>query len=47
MELTGLDELEADSFMIYFNSKGILNDVNNNYQVREAILEQFELYQQE
>ncbi len=47
MELTGLDEEEADSFMIYFNSKGILNEVNNNYQVREAILEQFELYQQE
>ncbi|WP_339734303.1 carboxypeptidase-like regulatory domain-containing protein [uncultured Sunxiuqinia sp.] len=47
MELTGLNEEEADSFMIYFNSKGILNEVNNNYQVREAILEQFELYQQE
>lgn len=47
MELTGLDEEEADSFMIYFNSKGILNEVNNNYQVREAILERFELYQQE
>jgi len=47
MELTGLDEAEADSFMIYFNSKGILNDVNNNYQVREAILEQYELYQRE
>ncbi|MGQ7870533.1 hypothetical protein [Sunxiuqinia sp. sy24] len=47
MELTGLDEVEADSFMIYFNSKGMLNEVNNNYQVREAILEQYELYQLE
>ncbi|WP_299583256.1 carboxypeptidase-like regulatory domain-containing protein [uncultured Sunxiuqinia sp.] len=47
MELTGLDEAEADSFMIYFNSKGILNEVNNNYQVREAILNQYELYKQE
>ncbi len=47
MELTGLDEAEADSFMIYFNSKGILNQVNNDYQVREAILEEFDNYKNE
>lgn len=47
MELTGLDEEEADSFMIYFNSKGILNETDNDYEVRDAILEQFELYTQE
>ena len=34
MGLTGLEEAEADSFMIYFNSKGILNSTNNEYQVR-------------
>ncbi|HKJ43946.1 MAG TPA: hypothetical protein VKA27_17745, partial [Sunxiuqinia sp.] len=47
MKLTGLDEAEADSFMVYFNSKGILNETNNDYQVREAIKQQFQLYQQE
>lgn len=47
MDLTGLDEAEADSFMIYFNSKGMLNEVDNDYEVREAILRQYELYKQE
>lgn len=47
MELTGLEEAEADTFMIYFNSKGMLNQVNNDYEVREAILEQFEEYKKE
>jgi len=47
MNLTGLEEAEADSFMIYFNSKGMLNQVDNDYEVREAILEQYELYKQE
>ncbi len=47
MSLTGLDEMEADSFMIYFNSKGILNHTNNEYQVREAILREFQLYERE
>jgi hypothetical protein len=46
-ELTGLEGSEADSFMVYFNSKGILNETNNNYQVREAILHQFNLYRKE
>lgn len=47
MELTGLDEAEADSFMVYFNSKGMLNETDNDYEVREAIKHQFRLYQQE
>lgn len=47
MNLTGLNEIEADSFMIYFNKKGMLNEVDNDYEVREAILEQYELYKKE
>jgi hypothetical protein len=47
MELTGLDETEADLFMIYFNSKGMLNQTDNEYEVRDAILQQFKLYQME
>ena len=47
MNLTGLDEAEADSFMVYFNSKGILNETNNDYQVREAILQQYDLFKKE
>lgn len=47
MALTGLEEMEADTFMIYFNSKGLLNYTNNDYQVREAILKEFELYKKE
>jgi hypothetical protein len=47
MDLTGLDEAEADSFMIYFNSKGMLNQTDNEYEVRDAILQEFELYRKE
>ena len=47
MGLTGLNEQEADSFMIYFNSKGMLNETDNEYEVRDAILQQYKLYQQE
>ena len=45
MGLTGLNEEEADTFMIYFNSKGMLNETDNEYEVREAILQQYEFYQ--
>lgn len=47
MALTGLNEMDADTFMIYFNSKGVLNYTNNDYQVREAILREYELYKKE
>ncbi|MGQ8337257.1 carboxypeptidase-like regulatory domain-containing protein [Sunxiuqinia sp. A32] len=47
MGLTGLDEAKADSFMIFFNSKGILNQTNNEYQVREAILREYELFKKD
>ena len=47
MSLTGLNELDADTFMIYFNSKSVLTPRSTEYDVREAILKQFEQYQQE
>ncbi|HEY3370094.1 MAG TPA: carboxypeptidase-like regulatory domain-containing protein [Prolixibacteraceae bacterium] len=47
MELTGLSEFQADSFMIYFNSKQIFNSLTTEYEVREAIKEIYKLYRQE
>lgn len=47
MELTGLNEYQADSFMIYFNSKGILAQISTEYEVRSAIKEMFKLYRSE
>lgn len=47
MELTGLNEFQADAFMIYFNSKGVLGQASSDYDVRNAIKEQFKLYKQE
>lgn len=44
MNLTGLNEKEADKFMFYFNAKGILNYTSSEYQVRAAIIEQYKLY---
>jgi endonuclease III-like uncharacterized protein len=47
MNLTGLDEQEADSFMIYFNSKSVLRPNSTEYEVRAAILHEFENYKKE
>lgn len=47
MELTGLNEKDADIFMIYFNSKGILNQTSTEYAVRAAIIEQYGLWLKE
>ena len=47
MSLTGLNESEADSFMIYFNQKSVLTAHSREYDVREAILKQYEMYMQE
>jgi ribosomal protein S15P/S13E len=46
-ELTGLNDDEAELFMIYFNSKGLLAQLKTEYDVRAAIVEQFKLYQKE
>ncbi len=47
MNLTGLNEAEADSFMVWFNSQEILPYTSNEYEVRAAILHYFEIYKQE
>ncbi|HLN74737.1 MAG: carboxypeptidase-like regulatory domain-containing protein [Methylococcaceae bacterium] len=47
MELTGLSEFQVDSFMIYFNSKGILAQLQTEYDVRNAIIEVYKQYKQE
>ena len=47
MTLTGLNEMEADSFMIYFNAKSVLTPHSREYDVRAAIITQFNLYQKE
>jgi len=47
MMLTGLDELQADTFMIWFNGQNILPYTSTEYQIRASILEYFELYREE
>lgn len=47
MELTGLADFQADAFMLYFNSKQILNELSTEYDVRNAIKEIYKLYKEE
>lgn len=47
MELTGLKDSAADNLMMYINSKGLLNQMSNDYDVRETIKQQFKLYKAE
>lgn len=47
MQLTGLNEFQADTFMLYFNSKEVLNYNSTDYDVRNAIKEQYKLYMKE
>lgn len=47
MELTGLNDSAADNLMIYINSKGLLNQMSNDYDVRETIKQQYKLYEAE
>jgi len=44
MDLTGLNNAQADNFMIYINSKGFLNQMTNEYDVRNIIKEQYKIY---
>ena len=44
MKLTGLNEANADSFMIWFNAQDILPYTSNEYQVRAAIVEYYHYY---
>jgi len=47
MELTGLNEVQADLFMTWFNGKGLLSHLSTEYDVRAAIVEQYKKYQEE
>jgi hypothetical protein len=47
MELTGLNDTDADNLMIYINSKGLLNQMSNDYDVRETIKQQYKLFKAE
>lgn len=44
MELTGLNNAQADNFMIYINSKDLLTQMTNEYSVRNIIKEQYKIY---
>ncbi len=44
MMLTGLNEMQADSFMIWFNGRNILPYTSTEYQVRASIIEYFHYY---
>lgn len=47
MNLTGLNDSAVDAFMIYMNTKGILNYMSTEYDVRANIREQFRIYKSE
>jgi len=44
MQLTGLNNAQADLFMIYINSKGLLYQMTNDYDARNIIKEQYKIY---
>jgi hypothetical protein len=44
MMLTGMNEMEADSFMIWFNSQDVLPYLSSEYQVRATVIEFFHYY---
>ena len=47
MKLTGLNEMKADTFMVWFNSQNVLPYTSTEYQVRESIIEYFKIYKME
>ncbi len=44
MKLTGLNESEADSFMIWFNAQDVLPYTSSEYEVRASIIEYYHYY---
>ncbi len=46
MDLTGLNEAYADTFMLWFNAKNLLSYSANSYQVRASVMENFPLFKQ-
>lgn len=47
MMLTGLKELEADTFMIWFNGENILPFTSTEYEIRASIIEYYQFYKME
>jgi hypothetical protein len=47
MKLTGLNEAEADSFMVWFNAQNVLPYTATEYEVRASITYYFEQYKKE
>lgn len=47
MMLTGLDEQEADNFMVWFNAQNVLPYTSTEYEVRSSIRAYFEIYKKE
>jgi hypothetical protein len=47
MLLTGLDDKQAEDFMIWFNSKNVLAYTSSEYEVRAAIRSWYELYKKQ
>ena len=45
MMLTGMNEMQADSFMIWFNGQDVLPYLSSEYQVRATVIEFFHYYQ--
>ena len=44
MMLTGINEMEADSFMIWFNGQDVLPYLSSEYEVRATVIEFFHYY---
>ncbi len=47
MLLTGVNEVEADSFMVWFNSQGVLPYTATEYEVRASVKYYYEMYLKE
>jgi hypothetical protein len=47
MKLTGLNQMDADTFMVWFNGLNVLPYTSTEYQVRESIIQYFQIYKQE
>jgi len=47
MMLTGLKDLEADTFMIWFNGENILPFTSTEYEIRASIIEYYQFYKME
>jgi hypothetical protein len=44
MEVTGINEPQAELLMLYINSKDLFSQMRSDYDVRNIIKEQYEIY---